>query len=76
MQQQLAVLSALLASSIAAEWNVQKIIQPNQMPLMTLACTTLDQTSTQMTLYQQHCIQYLSTDTICYFADPTNDRVL
>jgi chaperone required for assembly of F1-ATPase len=51
-------------------------IIPSQMPFMSMACTTLDQTYHHMELYQNHCLQYFHTDTICYYTDPIEDRVL
>jgi ATP synthase mitochondrial F1 complex assembly factor 2 len=81
---QLAVPSEALAHMIAVEWNsVQSVITPLQMPLMTLTCTALDQvaavgggTGAATASYQSHCLQYLQTDTICYWAEPVEDRVL
>jgi ATP synthase F1 complex assembly factor 2 len=49
---------------------------PSQMPFMTLCCTALDQTSSQMQTYQEQCMRFLHTETVCYWADPTEDRVL
>lgn len=51
-------------------------IIPSQMPFMTIACTAIDQTSNQMDTYRKYCISYLHTDTICYWSDPIDDRVL
>lgn len=69
-----------LAHAIAVEWNaVSSAIVPLQMPLMTLACTTLDQvvsSSSSVQTYRTHCLQYLHTDTVGYWADPVEDRVL
>jgi ATP synthase F1 complex assembly factor 2 len=77
MGQTLAVPSKLLAWAIAAEWDSQeRHLQPAQMPLMTLACTALDQTASAPEQVQKHSLRYLPTDTICYWADPTEDRVL
>jgi ATP synthase F1 complex assembly factor 2 len=79
MGRTLAVPSKLLATALAAEWNaVTHKLNPTQMPLMTLVCTVLDQVS-QPNVQQSvkdDCMNYLSTDTICYFADPLQDRVL
>jgi len=73
----LAVPSEMLAWAIAAEWNSQEdYLQPAQMPLMTLACTALDQTASSPGVVQEQALKFLATDTICYWADPTEDRVL
>lgn len=61
-----------LAYLIAAEWNT-KSIQPAQMPLMKLACTALDQAGPA---FAAQSLRFLQTDTICYWADPTEDRIL
>jgi ATP synthase F1 complex assembly factor 2 len=77
MGQVLAVPSQHLAYAIAAEWDQQvTVLKPVQMPLMTLACTTLDQTASHADVYRKQVLNYLPTDTVCYWADPTNDRVL
>jgi chaperone required for assembly of F1-ATPase len=46
------------------------------MPRMTLACTALDQTSSRPDAYRQQVLVHVSTDTVCYWADPTADRIL
>jgi len=75
--QPLAVPSQSLAWAIAAEWDSQTSeLKPAQMPLMTLACTTLDQTVTDPDTCKSHILRYLGTDTTCYWADPSEDRVL
>lgn len=75
--QTLAVPSEMLAWAIAAEWDAQeKSLRPAQMPLMTLACTALDQTTSAPEVAQANSLIYLPTDTICYWADPTEDRLL
>jgi ATP synthase F1 complex assembly factor 2 len=77
--QTLAVPSKLLASALATEWNaVTTTLNPTQMPLMTLTCTTLDQLSnpTVTSKAQEDCLRFFHTDTICYYADPLQDRVL
>ena len=79
MGRTLAVPSSLLATALAAEWNaVERKLNPTQMPLMTLVCTVLDQVSQPQVqqAIQNDCMNYLATDTICYFADPLQDRVL
>jgi len=75
----LSVPSENLAMAIASEWNDQiEIISPTQMPLMTMVCTALDQMSVpsirEITI--QQLLNYLKNDTTCYWADPTEDRVL
>lgn len=73
----LAVPSEMLAWAIAAEWNAQEdYLQPAQMPLMTLACTALDQTASAPDVVQEQALKFLATDTICYWSDPTEDRIL
>jgi len=63
--QPLALPSQYLAWAIAAEWNAQSShIRPVQMPLMTLACTALDQTSQHMQKYQEAALNFLPTDTV------------
>jgi ATP synthase F1 complex assembly factor 2 len=77
MGQTLAVPSETLAMMIAAEWDSQlKQIQPSNMPLMTLACTTLDQAALHPKHYRDEAINFLRTDTTCFWADPTEDRLL
>eukprot|EP00934_Nitzschia_sp_Nitz4_P003938 Nitzschia sp. Nitz4//scaffold7_size249615//154446//155627//NITZ4_001185-RA/size249615-augustus-gene-0.11-mRNA-1//1//CDS//3329558466//3928//frame0 len=77
MGQRLAVPSELLATMIAAEWDAQeKHLQPANMPLMTLACTALDQVAHHPLAYREQCLRYLPTDTTCFWADPEEDRVL
>jgi len=77
MGQTLAVPSETLAYMIAAEWDSQeKAIQPSNMPLMTLACTALDQAAVHPQFYRDAALQYLPTDTTCFWADPTEDRLL
>ena len=66
-----------LALAIASEWDSQKrYLQPAQMPLMTLCCTAIDQVASNPTSHQNDVIKYLMNDTSCYWADPTDDRVL
>jgi len=73
----LAVPSETLAYMIAAEWDSQtKELQPSNMPLMTLACTALDQAAHQPQFYRDTALMYLPTDTTCFWADPTEDRLL
>ena len=75
--QTLMVPSELWAAQIAAEWDsVESILQPAQMPCMTLTCTILDQTAPHPQSYQDQLIRFVPTDTVCYWADPTEDRVL
>eukprot|EP00536_Pseudo-nitzschia_multiseries_P001010 jgi/Psemu1/282724/fgenesh1_pg.12_\ len=77
MGQTLAVPSETLAYMIAAEWDSQtKQLQPSNMPLMTLACTALDQAAHQPQFYRDTALMYLPTDTTCFWADPTEDRLL
>ena len=66
-----------LALAVAAEWDAQKkYLQPAQMPLMTLCCTAIDQVASNPTPHQIDVMRYLRNDTSCYWADPTEDRVL
>ena len=74
----LAVPSETLAYAIAAEWNCQVVdsIRPVQMPLMTLVSTAIDQTTSTPSAYQDQVLRFLTTDTVCYWADPIEDRSL
>jgi chaperone required for assembly of F1-ATPase len=36
----------------------------------------LDQTSSRPDAYRQQVLGYVLTDTVCYWADPTTDRIL
>lgn len=72
----LAVPSESLAYALAAEWNCQVIetIRPTQMPLMALVSTAIDQIATNTVQYQKQTLSFLQTDTVCYWADPTDSR--
>lgn len=73
----LAVPSVPLALAIASEWSAQATyLQPAQMPLMTLACTAIDQVASDPSAHRVDVMRYLGNDTSCYWADPTEDRVL
>jgi ATP synthase F1 complex assembly factor 2 len=72
----LAIPNANLAHAVAAEWSTATSIQPSLMPFMTLCCTAIDQIARQPETYRQQIMRFLQTDTICYWADPTEDRVL
>lgn len=73
----LAVPSNLLATMLAAEWDNQSpVLVPAQMPLMTLSCTAIDQVASQPDFYREQVLRYLATDTVCFWADPTEDRGL
>merc|ERR1719416_64266 len=75
--QTLSIPSAEIAAAIALEWDAQKsILNPSQMPCMTLACTALDQTASSPHKVVLECLSYLSHDTSCFHADPLEDRVL
>jgi chaperone required for assembly of F1-ATPase len=77
LDQVLAVPSQKLAFAIAAENDQQAtLLKPVQMPRMTLACTALDQTSSRPDACLQQVLGYVLTDTVCYWADPTTDRIL
>jgi chaperone required for assembly of F1-ATPase len=66
-----------IAYMIATEWNaVTTNVIPNQMPIMTYTCTVLDQVVNHQESYRQQCLQYLATDTICYYADPVHEKIL
>ena len=54
----------------------KKYLKPAQMPLMTLCCTTIDQVASNPTPHQIDVMRYLRNDTSCYWADPTEDRVI
>ena len=49
---------------MASEWDQQAVLlKLVQMPLMTLACTALDQTSSRPDAYRQQVLNYGLTDT-------------
>jgi hypothetical protein len=65
MGQKLAIPSERLAYAIASEWDAQvKYLKPTNMPLMTLACTTLDQAAHHPHVYQAESLRFLPTDTV------------
>ena len=65
MGQTLALPSKHLAFAVAGEWDAQKkYLNPSQMPLMTLACTALDQVATDPDVYRKYSLNYLPTDTV------------
>ena len=65
MGQPLSVPSQSLAYAIAAEWDAQvKYLQPANMPLMTLACTALDQAAHHPNVYREQALNFLPTDTV------------
>lgn len=69
--------SASLALAIATEWDAQHPhLRPAQMPLMTLCCTAIDQVASNPVPQRTDVLRYLRNDTTCYWADPTEDRVL
>jgi len=75
----LSVPSLPLALAIASEWDQQNLtIKPAQMPHMTMVCTTIDQLTIPSVRIDtiNKILAYLKNDTTCYFADPTEDRVL
>mmetsp|Transcript_22151 Transcript_22151/g.46381 ORF Transcript_22151/g.46381 Transcript_22151/m.46381 type:complete len:410 (-) Transcript_22151:2600-3829(-) len=69
--------SLYLALAVASEWDSQeKYLRPAQMPLMTLCCTAIDQVASNPTAHRSDVMRYLRNDTSCYWADPTEDRIL
>ncbi len=65
MGQKLAVPSEKLAYMIAAEWESQgDRLRPVNMPLMTLACTALDQVAYHPDVYREQSLRFLPTDTV------------
>jgi chaperone required for assembly of F1-ATPase len=67
-----------LAAAIASEWDMQtnkRGIQPATMPLMSLACTAIDQVSVEPDASINTCMNYLPTDSALFFAPP-EDRIL
>lgn len=77
MGQTLAVSSKALAHLLAAEWDAATgTINPTQMPLMTLVCTALDQTAQELDVWRDQILRFHHTDTIGYWSDPGEDRVL
>eukprot|EP01035_Chromulina_nebulosa_P018826 gene18826-24605_t len=68
-----------LTLAIAAEWDNQsgiKGIQPSLMPMMTLVCTALDQTSVDMEYSRHVCLSYLLSDTALYFTSDDEEEGL
>eukprot|EP00448_Togula_jolla_P007833 CAMPEP_0170615562 /NCGR_PEP_ID=MMETSP0224-20130122/25406_1 /TAXON_ID=285029 /ORGANISM="Togula jolla, Strain CCCM 725" /LENGTH=275 /DNA_ID=CAMNT_0010941307 /DNA_START=57 /DNA_END=881 /DNA_ORIENTATION=- len=56
-----------LAESITAEWSAQDgTVRPQDMPLTTLACTTLDLVQPEPAACVDRLIPYLMTDTLCF----------
>ncbi|KAG7350786.1 ATP12 ATPase [Nitzschia inconspicua] len=77
MGQKLALPSKTLAYMVAAEWDAQTTrLQPTNMPFMTMACTVLDQAAFHPDVYRKEALKFLPTDTTCFWADPTEDRIL
>jgi len=71
MGKTLAVPSETLAYAIAAEWNGQdKYLKPTDMPLMTLACTALDQAADHAHVYREQALRFLPTDTVRRIESP------
>ena len=67
-----------LATAIAGEWDAQvdrNGIQPATMPLMTLACTAIDQVSVSADSTKDTCLKYLPTDSALFFTHD-DDRIL
>lgn len=68
-----------LALAIAAEWDAQtdglRGIQPRTMPLMTLACTAIDQVAVDAWPTKQTILSYLPTDSALFFTTE-EDRIL
>lgn len=63
--QTLAVPSEKLAHMIGVEWDAQETnLQPANMPLMTLACTALDQAAYFPDAYREQSMLFLPTDTV------------
>jgi hypothetical protein len=77
MGQKLAVPSQSLAYAIAAEWDAQvQHLQPADMPIMTLACTALDQAAYHPQVYRDQAMNFLPTDTVssCLYAVPAENE--
>eukprot|EP00746_Dinoflagellata_sp_MGD_P165989 gnl/MRDRNA2_/MRDRNA2_95593_c0_seq1.p1 gnl/MRDRNA2_/MRDRNA2_95593_c0~~gnl/MRDRNA2_/MRDRNA2_95593_c0_seq1.p1 ORF type:complete len:310 (+),score=75.42 gnl/MRDRNA2_/MRDRNA2_95593_c0_seq1:50-979(+) len=56
-----------LAEAIAAEWDAQtENLAPDDMVMMTLACTAVDLTGPARDALVERVIPYLETDTICF----------
>jgi len=71
----LSVPSETLATGMAAEWNsVESVIRPNQLPLMTLASTAIDQAPRNPQSYRDGILRFLETDTVGYFAEEPTVR--
>ena len=69
-----------LAQAVALEWDSQGVnvdvpgmekgISPASMPLMSLVSTWLDQTVPSRDIVEKNVSKFLSTDTVCFLADP------
>lgn len=67
---QLAVRTKALAQGIANEWDLQDaVIVPATMPLMELACTTIDTTRNRRDAAQLEMLRFLRTDTVLFPGD-------
>ena len=65
---------ASLAHGLAGEWIAQvDRIKPAIMPLMTLCTTALDIVPRVREKTVNDCVKFLSTDTVCFFADPNEE---
>ena len=65
---------ASLAHALAGEWIAQEDrIKPAIMPLMTLCTTALDIVPRVREKTVNDCVKFLSTDTVCFFADPNEE---
>lgn len=63
-----------LAKTIAAEWDRQgEKVDAASMPMMRLACTTIDRVMTQRAMVEDEVVKYGGSDLICYPADVPED---
>jgi chaperone required for assembly of F1-ATPase len=69
--------SYFLAAAIAAEWDAQtnklRGIQPNTMPLMSIASTTIDVISKKPNDARSTCLSFLPTDSLLFWTKEDDD---
>ncbi len=65
-----------LAAAVAAEWQVQgDQINPETMPMMSLACTALDRVVGQRDQIVEEILRFAETDLLCHRADTPAELV-
>ncbi len=72
----LALPAEALAVAIAAEWQAQgDTINPETMPMMSLACTALDRVTGQRNQIIEEILRFAETDLLCHRADTPAELV-